>query len=311
MNWKGTLTGILSSIVIASSGCRTISPPTRNPVNQIRSFENNNVSLEDRIVKGTAQSVEQVITSAVYKITDGKKETMETFSKSGSGTVIDDNDDYYHILTAHHVVEMPFDISSTSSSAMGLTGPKLNEILSSTTTKAVLRSTVSIEVAGIKAEVICSDEELDYALLRVKNNRRLLPLTKNEKVYLGDTDIIEVGDYLYSMGYPLGLDRFVTDGIISNIRFPEYYLGVVKVYRDDAFMFTSPISHGNSGGPVFSVAEGNLYLIGVVSGYYTKGNDLYVAFKINDILKDIRNKGFDIQEMNTKITKSYHKTNFK
>jgi len=302
MNWKGTLTGILASIVIASSGCRTIQiHQQRNQIKQISSFDNNNLSLEDHLVPETAQSVEKINVIATYSNSD---EEM-VIGKSGSSTILDENNNYYHVLTAYHVIEMPKIILETNLTNLNLEGINLQKVLSSTTT---LKNEISIKVAGIEAEVVCYDQILDYALLRIPSNGKLFPLTKNKNVYLSNTDIIERGDYVYVMGYPLGLDLLVTDGVVSNVRFPEHLSELFKVYRNDAFMFTGSISPGNSGGPVFTISEGNLYFVGVVSRNYPAGNDLNIAFKINKILDNIRAKGFDIQKLNTKILQSYHKT---
>lgn len=310
MNWKGTLMAMFSSVVMAGSGCRVLTIQ-QSPVKQVRSFDNNNISLEELVVKEAAQSVERVEVTATYKIKIGTTEIEEVLGRIGSGTVIDEKDGYYHILTAQHIIEMPEIISTTSSSAVsGLGGEDLEKVLTSTTFTAILKDEIVIKVAGLDAKVLCYSKSHDYALLRIPSNGKLSPLSKNENVHWGDSGIIEVGDYVYTMGYPLGLDRFVSDGIVSNIIFPGRLSGIFKTLRDDAFMFSSPISPGNSGGPVFTVAEGNLYLVGVISGHYPQGNDLYLAFKINDILKDIRSKGVDLQDLSTKVPESYYNVKF-
>lgn len=306
MTWKRTLIAVLSSAVLAGGGCKTLTMP-QNPVRQVSSFENNNISLEELVVKETVKSVERVEVTAIYQIKKRATEIKKIFGKSGSGTVLNEKDGYYYFLTAQHVVEMPEVISLTSSSAASPLGrDSLERVFPTATSTASLKGRIAIRVAGLDAELLCSSREPDYALLRIPSNGKLFPLSKNEKVYLGDSDHLEVGDYVYAMGYPLGLDRFVSDGIVSNTNFPAPLFGIFKILRNDAFMFTSPISPGNSGGPIFTVAEGNLYLVGVISGYYPIGNDLYLAFKINDILKDVRRKGFNLHELNTKIPGNYY-----
>ena len=52
----------------------------------------------------------------------------------------------------------------------------------------------------------------------------------------------------------------------------------------EQFMFTSPISGGNSGGPIFTIKGGVLYLIGIAVATYPAGQNLNIGVKTNDIL---------------------------
>lgn len=333
MNWKKFLIGLMSAGIIGYSSCNSFLP-NQQRVKEVINFENNNSSLEDKLIAKTAQSIELVSTSANYHLKNGEK----TFEKLGSSTIINEDNRFYYVLTANHVVEMPKILTFTSSSAkhlkknkeiikmpnnlttdynyiLELTNTELRPTNSSTTTKTsttVLISNTSITVAGLEAEIVCSDKKLDYALLRVPKNKKLFPLSKNKNVYLGNSKIIDTGDYVYAIGFPLGLDRFVTDGIISNTHLPKYsFWGMFRIYDYNAFMFTSPISSGNSGGPLFSVANGNLYLIGLINAKYTIGDDLNIAIKIDEIMKDLKDNGVNVEELNKKTLDNYHKTKYK
>ncbi len=84
---------------------------------------------------------------------------------------------------------------------------------------------------------------------------------------LGDSDKVEVGDLAVAVGYPLGLDRTATSGIVSGlgreIQAPNGF-SIDKVIQTDA-----PINPGNSGGPLLD-ERGRV--IGVNSQIATAGS---------------------------------------
>ena len=89
-----------------------------------------------------------------------------------------------------------------------------------------------------------SDQSSDIAVLKVDASKvgQLRPLA------LADSDKVQVGDTAIAIGYPLGLDRTVTAGIVSGlgreIKAPNGF-SIDKVIQTDA-----PINPGNSGGPL-------------------------------------------------------------
>ena len=102
----------------------------------------------------------------------------------------------------------------------------------------------------------------DLAVLKVDPSAapQLRPLA------LADSDTVKVGDSAIAIGYPLGLDRTVTAGIVSGlgreIKAPNGF-SIDKVIQTDA-----PINPGNSGGPLLD-AKGRV--IGVNSQIATDG----------------------------------------
>jgi len=101
---------------------------------------------------------------------------------------------------------------------------------------------------SIEARVLGSDASSDLAVLRVSGGAasRLRPLV------LADSNAVRVGDLAVAIGYPLGLDRTATAGIISGvgraITAPNGFQ-IDKVIQTDA-----PINPGNSGGPLLDSA---------------------------------------------------------
>ena len=115
---------------------------------------------------------------------------------------------------------------------------------------------------GVEADVLGSDQSSDLAVLRVDSSR-----TQNIRpLALADSDSVEVGDLAIAIGYPLGLDRTATAGIISGvgraIKAPNGF-SIDKVIQTDA-----PINPGNSGGPLL---DGAGRVIGVNSQIATAG----------------------------------------
>ena len=116
--------------------------------------------------------------------------------------------------------------------------------------------------AGVEAEVLGRDPSSDVAVLRVDASK-----TQNIKpLVLADSDTVKVGDLAVAIGYPLGLDRTATAGIISGvgraIKAPNGF-SIDKVLQTDA-----PINPGNSGGPLL---DGAGRVIGVNSQIATAG----------------------------------------
>lgn len=94
------------------------------------------------------------------------------------------------------------------------------------------------------ARVIGHDEETDLAVIKIDANRKF-PVAE-----LGNSDAVEVGDWVLAIGSPFGLDATVTAGIIS-------YKGreVSGAQQFQRFLQTdAAINRGNSGGPLVNLA---------------------------------------------------------
>ncbi|MBC3908456.1 trypsin-like peptidase domain-containing protein [Undibacterium umbellatum] len=90
----------------------------------------------------------------------------------------------------------------------------------------------------LAATVIMADEEYDLCRLSV-------PGANAPAVALGSTDGLRIGQKVFAIGAPLGLDLTISDGIVSALR----PLPTGKVIQT-----TAPISPGSSGGGLFDAA---------------------------------------------------------
>jgi S1-C subfamily serine protease len=115
---------------------------------------------------------------------------------------------------------------------------------------------------AIDARILGTDPSSDLAVLRVDSSKtaHLRPLA------LADSDQVKVGDLAVAIGYPLGLDRTLTQGVVSGvgraIKAPNGF-SIDKVIQTDA-----AINPGNSGGPLLNSAG---RVVGVNSQIATAG----------------------------------------
>ena len=106
------------------------------------------------------------------------------------------------------------------------------------------------------AEIVLQEQEQDLAILKIVLNRGL-PAAK-----LGNSEMIEVGDIVLTIGSPFGLEQTVTMGIISDDRRNLTIEG--KLY-EDLIQTDAAINKGNSGGPLINI---NGEVIGINTAIY-------------------------------------------
>jgi putative serine protease PepD len=101
--------------------------------------------------------------------------------------------------------------------------------------------------ASYPAKVVGTDPSTDLAVIRVD-----APASALHPLAFADSTRAEVGDAVYAIGNPFGLDRTMTAGIVSatgrDIQAPNG-LGIPNAIQTDA-----PINHGNSGGPLLDAS---------------------------------------------------------
>ena len=135
-----------------------------------------------------------------------------------------------------------------------------------------------------EAKVVGSDDKTDIALIKINANKSLPVLP------LGDSDAIEIGDWVIAIGNPLGLSHTVTKGIISYKGRKEVKPAGPGMYAD--FIQTdAPINRGNSGGPLVNM-KGEA--IGVNESISAQGQNIGFAVPINMvkvILPQLKEKG--------------------
>ena len=118
------------------------------------------------------------------------------------------------------------------------------------------------------AQVIGRDPKTDLALIKISTLLKDLPT-----LTLGDSDAIQVGDWVLAIGNPFGLEHTVTQGIISASG------RVIGSGPYDNFLQTdAPINPGNSGGPLVNV-KGEV--VGINSAIVAAGQGIGFAIPSN------------------------------
>ena len=122
---------------------------------------------------------------------------------------------------------------------------------------------------SLKAQVIGTDEETDIALLKVKADAPLPFLN------FGNSDKMEVGEWVLAIGNPFGFNHTVTTGVVSALG---------RTIRSESGVFTdlvqtdAAINPGNSGGPLLNL-EGRL--VGINTAVHARGEGIGFAIPVN------------------------------
>lgn len=110
-----------------------------------------------------------------------------------------------------------------------------------------------------KATVLFSEANADIALLKLET-----PDSSLFHATLGDSDKLVVGQNIYAIGSPYGMENSFSSGIISAFRgFNKIYDGTVGV---EFIQTDAAINSGNSGGPLFNSAG---EVVGIASSILT------------------------------------------
>ena len=138
----------------------------------------------------------------------------------------------------------------------------------------------------LKGEIKGKDEKLDLALIKITEKEKL------PSAELGDSDTLEVGEWVMAIGNPFGLSQTVTAGIVSA---KGRVIG--NGPYDDFIQTDASINPGNSGGPLFN-ADGRV--IGINTAIVAGGQGIGFAIPINmakGIISQLRDTG--------KVTRGY------
>jgi serine protease Do len=138
---------------------------------------------------------------------DLPKQLEKEISATGSGVIVDAQKGY--VLTANHVVEKISNAQITTKDGRKFT-----------------------------AKVVGRDPATDIAVLQVHGAVGL------KAIPLGDSDRLEVGDFVIAVGNPFGLGQTVTSGLVSALG----RTGLGKEGYEDFIQTDAPINPGNSGG---------------------------------------------------------------
>jgi serine protease Do len=116
-----------------------------------------------------------------------------------------------------------------------------------------------------KVRIVAINKFQDLALLKIEDKNA----PKFKYVTLGNSEALSVGDPVFAIGSPMGLERTVTEGILST---------KTRELEGELYLqTTAQINPGNSGGPLFDMA-GNV--IGVTNMKIMFGEGLGFAIPV-------------------------------
>jgi len=168
---------------------------------------------------------------------DVPRQIEKEVSATGSGVIVDAQRGY--VLTNNHVVEGTAAVQITTKDGR-----------------------------QFSAKVVGRDPPTDVAVLQVQNPTGLKALA------FGDSDALEVGDFVLAIGNPFGLGQTVTSGLVSALG----RTGLGKQGYEDFIQTDAAINPGNSGGALVSLRG---ELVGINSAIISPaGGNVGIGFAI-------------------------------
>lgn len=120
----------------------------------------------------------------------------------------------------------------------------------------------------VEAKLIGSDPQSDVALIKI-NNGKNLPVIK-----MGDSNALEVGEWVIAIGNPFGLSQTVTVGVVS----AKGRSGVGINEYENFIQTDAAINPGNSGGPLLNIRG---EVVGINSALFSRtGGYMGIGFAI-------------------------------
>ncbi len=253
-----------TSAFLKDSGKTTGEEGIVNPSGKVLTVEN-----IPTLAKEVSPSVVNISTTQVVKLRRprtrapfGRQDPFEEFFDNffgnipqeqkrkslGSGFIVSDDG---YILTNNHVVQQADEITVTL-----------------------------LDKEEMAAEVVGTDPKTDIALIKIKAGKKL-PF-----VELGDSEGLEIGEWVVAIGNPFGLGHTVTAGIVSA---KARVIGSGPY--DDFIQTDASINPGNSGGPLFNM-KGEV--VGINTAIIQGGQGIGFATPIHlakSILGQLKEKG--------------------
>ncbi|MDR1740762.1 MAG: Do family serine endopeptidase [Synergistaceae bacterium] len=155
-----------------------------------------------------------------------------------------------------------------------------------------------------KAEVLGKDPTFDLAVIKIKPDRELKVLE------LGDSDAVEVGEWVVAIGNPFGFEHTVTVGVISA---KNRSVHAQNIDFDGFLQTDAAINPGNSGGPLLDM-EGRVVGINTAIIPYAQGIGFAIPVNMakqimNDLVSLGRVKrgwlGISVQDMTEEFAETY------
>ncbi|OGP72701.1 MAG: hypothetical protein A2V86_12060 [Deltaproteobacteria bacterium RBG_16_49_23] len=216
----------------------------------------------------------ELIASNVFRIQTSLKFKLEEFTPTVNAIGLATSLDPYHLLTAGHVVKIKSFQVITSLGPIELPIPDDQKLEEET-------FIILDDGSRIKAQVVYSDGEKDFALLRAEKKIHHFPFT------IGNSDDFKIGNFVFLFGnFQTGLN--IRTGYVTQLNFVRYGpKGEVSNINESLFGISAVTVEGDSGAPIFLLRNGRFELGGIVAFLLPQARGLGFGIKINSIMSQI------------------------
>ena len=181
--------------------------------------------------------------------TNGPLRSKVSIEEAGSGVVVELNGSFF-VLTNRHVVND----ASLDNIKIRLSDGRI-----------------------VASRRVWSDRETDVAVIMIRAENLVA-------ARLGDSDKMEIGDFVLAVGSPFGLSHSVSYGIISAKGRRDLELGSDEIRLQDFMQTDAAINPGNSGGPLLNL-RGEVIGINTAIASNSGGNEgVSFAIPINMVM---------------------------
>lgn len=311
---KRTLEALVATVALSATACvtntsnlTTYVPSTTNTQAPDGKYDSVDDLINPEDIKTLKKTSYMVISESKYKNSQGQELTLHSL---GTSVVYEDIGKKTYLATANHVVQNEdvlfsffkgklekvseqfylleddeIDILHGAMRELAQSKSKdtffVEDLLGDRREPANYIIHTSSEIASIlsvlrpkKIAVVAQNETKDLAVISVSKLRHP-PLPYS----MGNANELQPQNLVVVIGYPEGLFENITRGYVTSVNDSK----LTSDNPESVFIFDASISSGNSGGGIFAVRDGKLELVGITSGMYLGGNDLYAGVKINGI----------------------------
>lgn len=202
------------------------------------------------------------------KISDIDKRTIKKIAKeefyfsesvTGTATIIYYDGENVGLLTCAHIGNYP-------DSVVTYFDPEAeNKVIKQISVKVRDNYFVNEIPGKDNFEIVVSDNKKDLAILKKRATNDPFQRIKPFKYPFGDSGKLELGNFVYIIGYPMG-HKMITRGIVSNTR----------DNMSDSFLIDALFNRGFSGGIILAIRDGvpNFELVGLAKSVSAKNEYL-------------------------------------
>jgi S1-C subfamily serine protease len=234
-------------------------------------YDNNPILVNNGLmqIQKIINSVYFLHTDTEFKLEDGEVITAELDS---AGVLIFDR----FILTVNHAVshdslqvEM---VTTVGVQTIDVPAEKLSE-----------HTYLNLNGSRIRLEELTKGKDDDIAIFKLPEGLHL----DSFPYKIGNSDELQVGNFIYVIGNPMNYGINVREGIVSSMMAPEAISAVLPRF-ENAFMISNGVNPGDSGTPVIAIRDGQYELVGLSQGIFTNAQNLSWAIKINPIIEKLK-----------------------